>query len=172
MTTLINPVREPTTNLAGSVFERAKAIFMLYAQPMKLDEKYPGRGVLERMTTPDKAVSFRLSLEMDDGTVRSFKAYRVQFNDDLGPYKGGLRFHPSVTEDDLFDAVMIGVDKQLVDDSGDTAAWPLLLAGDKGYRADWIDTYLLDLGITPVIPSKENEDREARPVAFDKEACH
>ena len=43
-------------------------------------------------------------------------------------------------------------------------------AATKGYRADWIDEYLLNLGIDPVIPSKENEDRTARPVAFDKEA--
>jgi len=47
---------------------------------------------------------------------------------------------------------------------------PVRLAGDKGYRADWIDEYLLQEGITPVIPSKENEDREARPVEFDRDA--
>ena len=40
----------------------------------------------------------------------------------------------------------------------------------KGYRADWIDEYLLDLGISPVIPSKANEDRDARPVEFDRDA--
>jgi len=44
------------------------------------------------------------------------------------------------------------------------------MAGDKGYRAHWIDEYLIDLGIAPVIPSKENEDRDARPVEFDREA--
>ena len=46
----------------------------------------------------------------------------------------------------------------------------MVLAGDKGYRADWIDESLIALGIAPVIPSKENEDRSARPVEFDKEA--
>lgn len=66
--------------------------------------------------------------------------------------------------------MMIGVDEHLVDAYGDAVAWPLSLAGDKGYRAQWIDAYLLELGITPVIPSKENQDREARPVAFDKDA--
>ncbi len=100
-TTMTPPVQEPTTGLADSVFDRARTTFLKFAEPLKLNEKYPGRGVLERMTTPDKTVSFRLSLEMDDGTVRIFKAYRVQFNDDLGPYKGGLRFHPSVTEDEM-----------------------------------------------------------------------
>jgi transposase len=47
---------------------------------------------------------------------------------------------------------------------------PVRLAGDKGFRADWIDEYLLGLGIVPVIPSKVNEHREARPVMFDEEA--
>ena len=100
-TTITPPVCDPAAGMADSVFDRAKATFLKYAEPMKLDEKYPGRGVLERMTTPDKTVAFRLSLEMDDGTVQIFRAYRVQFNDDLGPYKGGLRFHPSVTEDEM-----------------------------------------------------------------------
>lgn len=49
-------------------------------------------------------------------------------------------------------------------------AWPVALAGDKGYRADWIDEYLIALGIVPVIPSKDNEDRSARAVEFDKDA--
>jgi transposase len=47
---------------------------------------------------------------------------------------------------------------------------PVRLTGDKGFRADWIDEYLLDQGIVPVIPSKSNEDRGARPVEFDEEA--
>ena len=46
----------------------------------------------------------------------------------------------------------------------------MALAGDKGFRADWIDEYLLELGMRPVIPSKENEDRAARAVEFDREA--
>lgn len=65
---------------------------------------------------------------------------------------------------------MVGVDGQLLDAGGEPVAWPVALAGDKGYRAGWIDDYLLDLGIMPVIPSKENEDRDARPVTFDKDA--
>lgn len=69
-----------------------------------------------------------------------------------------------------FDAVMIGADEQLRDAQGEPVAWPMALAGDKGYRADWIDGYLLGLGITPVIPAKDNQDRESRPVTFDKDA--
>ncbi len=64
---------------------------------------------------------------------------------------------------------MVGADAQLLDEDGEPIAWPVALAGDKGYRADWIDEYLLELDITPVIPSKCNQDSDARPIEFDKE---
>jgi transposase len=57
----------------------------------------------------------------------------------------------------------------LTDSEGEPVAWPVALAGDKGYRADWIDAYLLALNITPVIPSRENENRSNRRVEFDRE---
>jgi transposase len=60
-------------------------------------------------------------------------------------------------------------EERVGDGDGEPIAWPVALAGDKGYRADWIDEYLLELGIKPVIPSKENEDRSARAVEFDKD---
>ena len=63
-----------------------------------------------------------------------------------------------------------GADQVLRDGNGERIAWPVALAGDKGYRADWIDECLLDLEITPVIPSKENEDQDARPIDFDRDA--
>ena len=68
------------------------------------------------------------------------------------------------------DDVLIDADEHLFDHNEAPIAWPVALAGDKGYRADWIDEYLLELGIQPVIPSKANEHRDTRPVAFDKEA--
>jgi transposase len=71
-------------------------------------------------------------------------------------------------ESTLLDDVLIGADQQLYDEQGAPIAWPVALAGDKGYRADWIDAYLLALGIEPVIPSKVNEVRDARLVAFDR----
>ena len=60
-------------------------------------------------------------------------------------------------------------DARVLDGEGEPVAWPAALAGDKGYRAEWIDETLLELDITPVIPSKENQDRDARPVEFDRE---
>ena len=70
----------------------------------------------------------------------------------------------------MLDTVLMGTDKQLMDAQGTPIAWPLAIAGDKGYRADWVDEYLMDLDINPVIPSKSNEDREGRNVAFDSQA--
>lgn len=52
---------------------------------------------------------------------------------------------------------------------GCPVAWPVAIAGDKGYRANWIDEMFLGMDVIPVIPSKENEDRDARPVKFDKD---
>lgn len=62
-----------------------------------------------------------------------------------------------------------GAEERVVDGDGEPIARPVALAGDKGYRADRIDEYLIELGIKPVIPSKENEDRSARAVEFDKD---
>ena len=84
-----------------------------------------------------------------------------------------LHFHLTAGqrhEASAFDTLMVGADEQLIDEEGEPICWPVALAGDKGYRADWIDEYLLELGITPVIPSKSNEDRDARSVEFDRQA--
>ena len=70
----------------------------------------------------------------------------------------------------MVDTLLTGADANVVDGEGEPIAWPVALAGDKGYRADWIDAYLLALGIEPVIPSKANEHRDSRRVAFDREA--
>ena len=47
---------------------------------------------------------------------------------------------------------------------------PVALAGDKGYRADWIDNFLLELDIQPIIPCKDTDHRDTRPVPFDRES--
>ena len=53
--------------------------------------------ILERLTEPDRIVTFRVTWEDDRGGIHVNRAWRVQFNNSIGPYKGGLRFHPSVT---------------------------------------------------------------------------
>ena len=59
--------------------------------------KYREANILERMTEPDRVVIFRVCWEDDDGNIRTNRAWRVQFNNSIGPYKGGMRFHPTVT---------------------------------------------------------------------------
>ena len=61
------------------------------------EEKYRKLAILERITNPDRQIKFRVSWVDDNGQVQVNTGYRVQFNDAIGPYKGGLRFHPSVT---------------------------------------------------------------------------
>lgn len=60
------------------------------------DPLYADRIIFERMTEPDRVFIFRVLWEDEQGNVRANRGYRVQFNNALGPYKGGLRFHPSV----------------------------------------------------------------------------
>ena len=58
--------------------------------------EYQRAGILERMVEPDRIIQFRVDWMDDAGGVHVNRGYRVQFNNAIGPYKGGLRFHPSV----------------------------------------------------------------------------
>ena len=75
-------VEEVATNLIPYVLE---------------NPKYQKAKILERLTEPDRILIFRVCWEDDQGNVRTNRGYRVQFNNAIGPYKGGLRFHPSVS---------------------------------------------------------------------------
>ncbi len=59
-------------------------------------EDYRKLNILERMAEPDRMIHFRVTWEADDGSIHVNRAWRVQFNNALGAYKGGLRFHPTV----------------------------------------------------------------------------
>lgn len=61
------------------------------------NSRYHDAQILERMTEPDRIVTFRVTWEDDEGNIRVNRAWRVQFNSAIGPYKGGLRFHKEVT---------------------------------------------------------------------------
>ena len=60
------------------------------------EEKFRREALLERLTTPERAILFRVPWVDDKGQVQVNNGFRVQFNSAIGPYKGGLRFHPSV----------------------------------------------------------------------------
>ena len=62
------------------------------------EEEYRSMALLERLVEPERIISFRVPWVDDNGQVQVNKGYRVQFNSAIGPYKGGLRFHPSVNQ--------------------------------------------------------------------------
>ncbi len=66
------------------------------APVVESDGVYKHNAVLERITEPDRQIMFRVPWTDDDGNMRINRGYRVQFNNAIGPYKGGLRLHPSV----------------------------------------------------------------------------
>lgn len=75
-----------------AVEEVAESVLPFVAE----NKKYDNAHILERMTEPDRIIIFRVCWEDDKKNIRTNRGYRVQFNNAIGPYKGGLRFHPSV----------------------------------------------------------------------------
>ena len=64
---------------------------------IKDNPKYQAANIIDRIVEPDRVISFKVEWLDDKGDVNVNRGYRVQFNNAIGPYKGGLRFHPSVT---------------------------------------------------------------------------
>lgn len=85
-----NPAQPEFIQAAKEVIE--SVIGMVNENPV-----YRKAKILERITEPDRVFMFKVEWEDDKGEVQVNKGYRIQFNNALGPYKGGLRFHPSVT---------------------------------------------------------------------------
>src|SRR3954462_12117483 len=77
-----------------AVTEVAQDIFEVIADK----EEYHHAQILRRIAEPDRVVSFRIVWEDDNNNIRVQRGYRVQNNNAIGPYKGGIRFHPSVNE--------------------------------------------------------------------------
>ena len=63
---------------------------------LEANPKYLRAGIIERLIEPERVIQFRVCWVDDQGVVRVNRGYRVQMNSAIGPYKGGLRFHPSV----------------------------------------------------------------------------
>ena len=78
-------------------FHQAATEILLTLEPViNAHPEYEAAALLERFTEPERTVLFRVPWVDDNGKVHVNKGYRVQFNSAIGPYKGGLRFHPSV----------------------------------------------------------------------------
>lgn len=86
-------------NPAEFEFHQAVREFTESVMPfVESNPKYDDGHILQRMVEPDRIVIFRVCWEDDKGHINCNRAWRVQFNNAIGPYKGGLRFHPNVTQ--------------------------------------------------------------------------
>ncbi len=83
----------------NSVFFQAVQEVLYSISPLLESDKIYGRhSILERLVVPDRVIKFKVVWLDDSGKIQVNTGYRVQFNNAIGPYKGGLRFHPSVNE--------------------------------------------------------------------------
>ncbi|MDY5128009.1 NADP-specific glutamate dehydrogenase [Actinotignum sp. SLA_B059] len=76
--------------------QAVREVFDSIAPVLDAHPEYADQAILERLVEPERIIAFRVPWVDDAGKIRVNKGYRVQFNSALGPYKGGLRFHPTV----------------------------------------------------------------------------
>lgn len=80
-------------------FHQAVAVFLQSILPLlEKEPHYIEKGILKQIVEPERVISFRVSWVDDNGETQVNRGYRVQFNSAIGPYKGGLRFHPTVNQ--------------------------------------------------------------------------
>ncbi len=95
----LKEVYEKTVKINSDEKEFLQAVKEVFISLQPVVEKRPEIerwAIMERLVEPERVVSFRVSWVDDSGAVRVNRGWRVQFNSAIGPYKGGLRFHPSV----------------------------------------------------------------------------
>ena len=77
--------------------QSVEEVFASLDDVLNAHPEYEENCILERMITPERIITFQVPWVDDNGKINVNTGYRVQFNGSLGPYKGGLRFHPTVT---------------------------------------------------------------------------
>ncbi len=86
-------------NPGETEFHQAVAEVLESIEPvLEANPKYIEHGVIESLVEPERIIKFRVPWVDDNGKVQVNRGYRIQFNSAIGPYKGGLRFHPTVNE--------------------------------------------------------------------------
>jgi glutamate dehydrogenase (NADP+) len=89
---------EKSNCATDNTFLQAVSEVLTSLEPIvKTDSRYEQFAIVERLVTPDRIIQFKVQWLDDQNRVQINNGYRVQFNNSLGPYKGGLRFHPSVS---------------------------------------------------------------------------
>ena len=79
-------------------FQAMSEVIISIAPLLESDARYKRYAILDRLIMPDRIIKFKVTWMDDQQNIQVNTGYRVQFNNSLGPYKGGLRFHPSVNE--------------------------------------------------------------------------
>lgn len=79
-------------------YQAMEEVINSIAPLLESDESYIKNAILERLVVPDRVIKFKVTWLNDNNEIQVNTGYRVQFNNALGPYKGGLRFHPTVNE--------------------------------------------------------------------------
>ena len=92
---VVNKVREKNAN-EPEFIQTVEEVLKSLEPVIEKHPEYVKANLIERMVEPERAFTFRVPWVDDNGNVQVNRGYRVQFNGAIGPYKGGLRFHPSV----------------------------------------------------------------------------
>lgn len=91
--TLVESRNPGETEFLQAVFEVAEAVIPFIEE----HPQYKSTKILERIAEPERVLTFRVPWMDDKGEIQINRGYRIQMNSAIGPYKGGLRFHPTVT---------------------------------------------------------------------------
>ena len=89
-------------NAKPEYIQCVEEVFSSLSPVIEQHPEYVEDDILTRMVEPDRLITFRVAWVDDDGKTRINRGYRVQFNSSIGPYKGGLRFHPSVNSSIMY----------------------------------------------------------------------
>lgn len=89
-------------NAKPEYIQSVEEVFSSLSPVIEQHPEYVEDDILTRMVEPDRLITFRVAWVDDDGKTRINRGYRVQFNSSIGPYKGGLRFHPSVNSSIMY----------------------------------------------------------------------
>lgn len=93
---ILNKIKKSNCSHDETFFQAVEEVLDSIAPIIESDPIYERHSIIERLTTPDREFKFKVVWMDDNQKIQVNTGYRVQFNNALGPYKGGLRFHPSV----------------------------------------------------------------------------
>lgn len=94
--TILANLKKSDCGTDGTFLQAVSEVLASLEPIVKSDPRYERYAILERLVTPDRIIQFKVQWVDDQSRVHINNGYRIQFNNSLGPYKGGLRFHPSV----------------------------------------------------------------------------